>query len=353
MRCCSAGRQGTAIYFIETGRLHLERRTFDGRSLIVGTTPAGEFFVEAALFADIFHCDAVATEPSRIRVYPKAAVLNALRTDSASAMSFLALMAHQVIELRQHIELMKVRSAKDRVMLYLDLHAGPDGQTVNLRGQLQDIANELGLTREALYRTLASRAGAIERNSERILLRGRWPINFSIITWLFRLRSGSLDGKLSASGCRDSRTRWSQRYRRRVLPSLRKTQPFDADHPCDFPINKNVRFRQRDCDPVELAEAHFPSLPDAFPTNHHFCAERAYESCVRLIAPTVIHGADVTSHDRRNEGLARGVHAIAVGPLLGRSCSSALPAGRLAPSSKADMVATARVLGRSMGSPDN
>jgi CRP/FNR family transcriptional regulator, dissimilatory nitrate respiration regulator len=79
-------RQGdrvTAIYFIETGRLHLERRTFDGR--IVGTTPAGEFFVEAALFADIFHCDAVVTEPSRIRVYPKAAVLNALRTDSASA----------------------------------------------------------------------------------------------------------------------------------------------------------------------------------------------------------------------------------------------------------------------------
>jgi CRP-like cAMP-binding protein len=85
-------RQGdkvTAIYFIETGRLRLERRTFDGRSLIVGTTPAGEFFVEGALFADIFHCDAVATEPSRVRIYPKVTVLNALRTDSASAMSFL------------------------------------------------------------------------------------------------------------------------------------------------------------------------------------------------------------------------------------------------------------------------
>ena len=37
----------------------------------------------------------------------------------------------------------------------------------------QDIANELGLTREVLYRTLASLelAGAIERNSERILLK--------------------------------------------------------------------------------------------------------------------------------------------------------------------------------------
>src|SRR5229473_7773417 len=91
-------RQGdkvTAIYFVETGRLRLERRTFDGRVLVLGTTPAGEFFVEAALFSDIYHCDAVATEASQVCVYPKVAVLNVLRTDSASAMSFLSLMAHQ------------------------------------------------------------------------------------------------------------------------------------------------------------------------------------------------------------------------------------------------------------------
>src|SRR5213595_3352159 len=116
-------RQGDkvqAIYFIEEGRLRLDRRTFDGRSLVVGTNSAGEFFVEAALFADIFHCDAVATEPSRVRIYPKTAVLNALRSDPASAMSFLKLVAHQIIDLRQRLEIMKVRSAKERVMLYLD-----------------------------------------------------------------------------------------------------------------------------------------------------------------------------------------------------------------------------------------
>jgi CRP/FNR family transcriptional regulator, dissimilatory nitrate respiration regulator len=169
-------RQGdtvTAIYFIETGCLRLERRTFDGRTLILGTTPANEFFVEAALFSDVFHCDAVATEPSRVRVYPKAAVLNALRTDPASGLAFLALVARQVIELRQRIELIKVRSAKERVMLYLDFNVGPDGRTVNLPGQLQDVASELGLTREALYRTLASleRTGAIERAAHRIVLK--------------------------------------------------------------------------------------------------------------------------------------------------------------------------------------
>jgi CRP-like cAMP-binding protein len=167
------GEKVTAIYFIEAGRLRLDRRTIDGRLLVLGTTPAGEFFVEAALFADIFHCDAVATEPSRVRVYPKAAVLNAIRTDPPSALAFLKLMAHQVIELRQRLEVMKVRSAKERVMLYFDLNAGHDGRAVNLRGQLQDIASELGLTREAFYRTLASleRAGAIERVGNRIVIK--------------------------------------------------------------------------------------------------------------------------------------------------------------------------------------
>ena len=167
------GEKVTAIYFVEAGRLRLERQTFDGRSLVVGTTLSGKFFVEAALFADIFHCDALATEPSQVCIYPKAAVLAALHADPANAMSFLSLVAHQVIELRHRIEIMKVRSAKERVMLYLALNAGPDGRTVDLRSQLQDIASELGMTREVLYRTLASleQAGAIERAGARILLK--------------------------------------------------------------------------------------------------------------------------------------------------------------------------------------
>lgn len=89
------GDEVTAIYFIEAGRLRLERRTFDGRLLALGSASAGEFFVEAALFAETYHCDAVAIEPSRVCIYPKAAVMDVLRTDSASAMSFLALMARQ------------------------------------------------------------------------------------------------------------------------------------------------------------------------------------------------------------------------------------------------------------------
>jgi CRP-like cAMP-binding protein len=139
---------------------------------VFGASSGGEFFVEAALFADIFHCDAVATEPSRVRIYPKTTVLNALKTDPSAALAFVKLMADQVIAGRQRLELMKIRSAKERVVLYLDLHAGPQG-VLMLKSELQDIASELGLSREAFYRTLASleHAGTIERSGARIALK--------------------------------------------------------------------------------------------------------------------------------------------------------------------------------------
>lgn len=168
-------RQGDrvqAIYFVEQGRLRLDRRTFDGRTLVFGTSSAGEFFVEAALFAEIFHCDGLATEPSRVRVYPKAAVLDSLNTNPSSAVPFLKLLARQLIDARQRLELMKIRSAKERLLLYLDLHTATDG-VLALKGDLQDLASELGLTREAFYRTVADleRAGAVERSGARIVLR--------------------------------------------------------------------------------------------------------------------------------------------------------------------------------------
>ena len=56
------GEKVAAIYFVEAGRLRLERRTYDGRLLVLGAASAGKFFVEAALFAERYHCDAVATE---------------------------------------------------------------------------------------------------------------------------------------------------------------------------------------------------------------------------------------------------------------------------------------------------
>jgi CRP-like cAMP-binding protein len=169
-------RQGDAthgVFRVARGRLRLERRTFDGRLVVLHTARAGELFAEASLFADTYHCDAVAVTDAVVEVYGKAALLAALGS-SACAGGLVATMARQLHEARGRLELRNVRSARERVLLWLDLRADAE-RSVAVEGELQDVAAELGLTREAFYRTVAAleRDGLIARPAGRIVLRPR------------------------------------------------------------------------------------------------------------------------------------------------------------------------------------
>lgn len=167
------GDRATAIYKVESGRLRLIRRTVDDHLVILYTARRGEFFAEASLFAEAYHCDAVAAAPSRIRVYPKTVVLDALRTDPTLAEAFMERLARQLQELRTRMELRNIRSARDRVLQYLRLRAGIHGRSILIEGHLQDIAAEIGITREALYRALAAleAQGHLIRTETAILLK--------------------------------------------------------------------------------------------------------------------------------------------------------------------------------------
>ncbi len=143
-----------------------------GRRIILYNAGAGDSLAEAALFSKHYHCDAVATAVSTVRVYPKPALLAALRHDPLVAERFMAVLANQVQSLRARLEQRNVRSARERVLQYLVLAAGPDGRTVPIEGTLKHLAEELGLTHEALYRTLAAleAAGLIRRSRGSLVL---------------------------------------------------------------------------------------------------------------------------------------------------------------------------------------
>ena len=79
--------------------------------------------------------------------------MDALRTDPSLAEAFMARLARQLQELRARMELRNIRSARDRVLQYLRLRAGVHARSIAIEGQFQDIAAEIGMTREALYRT--------------------------------------------------------------------------------------------------------------------------------------------------------------------------------------------------------
>jgi len=170
------GDKAAGLCEIVRGRVRLVRVDRAGREIVLHVAGPGETIAEASLFAVAYHCDAIASTDAVVRVYPKAAVLAAFEQDRGAAQAFTATLARQVMGLRARIEQRNIRSARERVNHYLVLNAGADGRTVKLSGSLKDLAGELGLTHEALYRTLAAleRAGEIRRDGRKIrLLRHR------------------------------------------------------------------------------------------------------------------------------------------------------------------------------------
>ncbi|HEX4079367.1 MAG TPA: Crp/Fnr family transcriptional regulator [Rhizomicrobium sp.] len=167
------GQPTVAIYEVKRGSVQLRRHTIDGRTVVVYTAKAGGLIAEAALFAPRYHCSAVATVASTVRGYPKAAVLSALRRDPKKMESFLANFARQIQGLRFQLEIRNTRSAEARLLQYLELRADPSSRCIMLNGPLQDIATEVGLTREALYRAVASLVarGVLRRGPEMLQLR--------------------------------------------------------------------------------------------------------------------------------------------------------------------------------------
>jgi CRP-like cAMP-binding protein len=166
------GDRALAIYAVESGRLRLVRHTVDDRLAVLHTARAGELFAEAALFASTYHCDAVAAAPAAVRIYPKRDLLAAFRADAVLAERFMAQLARQIHGLRARLEERNIRSARERVLHHLALAADRATRRVALDGTLVDLAAELGLSHEALYRTLAAleREGSIVRSREAITL---------------------------------------------------------------------------------------------------------------------------------------------------------------------------------------
>ena len=167
------GAPAAAIFSVESGRVRLIRRTIDDHLVVLHTARAGELLAEAALFAGAYHCEAIADIPTRVRRYSKRQVLGVLRCNADFSQAFMARLALQVQGLRLKLELRNIRSARQRVLHHLLLTAGPDGRNVAIDVPLQDMAADLGLTREAFYRTLAAleAAGTIARTDRAIILR--------------------------------------------------------------------------------------------------------------------------------------------------------------------------------------
>jgi CRP-like cAMP-binding protein len=165
------GERVTGLYEVVEGRFRLVRLTQDGSEIILHTATAGETIAEASLFSDKYHCDAIALTDAVVRLYPKTVMLAEIQRSPAAAKKYMGMLARQVMDLRTRLEQRNIRSARERVWHYLAINVEEDGRTVRLRGTVKELAAELGLTHEVVYRVLSDLAAndEIERPEGRVI----------------------------------------------------------------------------------------------------------------------------------------------------------------------------------------
>lgn len=158
------------IFFVVRGRIKLVRDTVEGNSVILHVAVSGSSFAEAALFSDRYHCTAVADIPTEVLLYPKSEVLKSLRGKPDETEGLVEIMAKQIQNLRSTLELRNIRSADERIFQYLLLQVDGKSNELNIETTYKDLAYELGLAHETLYRALGSleKKGKIERDGRRI-----------------------------------------------------------------------------------------------------------------------------------------------------------------------------------------
>lgn len=162
------------LYFVQAGELKAIRPQLDGSQAVMLRGRAGEFFAESALATTRYVCHAEAVCPSRVLAFPADAFRAALAEDGELALTFALAMAAHARRQCSRQERLRLKRARERVLHLLTCEADNAGRLV-WRAPLAEMAEELALEPETLYRTLGEleQEGIIER--ERRVIRLRQP----------------------------------------------------------------------------------------------------------------------------------------------------------------------------------
>lgn len=140
------------MFFVISGEVTLERTGLQGGAVVLQRTRTG-FVSEASLKATRYHCDAVAIAETNVIKLPVREMRSALDQDPTFASRWIGMLNSEVMRLRLHCERLSMKSVKDR-LLHLIQSEGKDGH-YSVPSGLKTLAGELGVSHEALYRTIA------------------------------------------------------------------------------------------------------------------------------------------------------------------------------------------------------
>ncbi|MFQ3787132.1 Crp/Fnr family transcriptional regulator [Halomonas sp. A29] len=167
-----AGETVASVYVIVSGQVRLMRVNHVGAEVTVHRAGPACWLAEASLFAERYHCDAIADSEACLLSFPKAAVVEGMQRRPELATGLLADLARRLHEARLRIEILNMPTAQERLLAYFRAHAGGEGAELTLPGSWKALASEIGLTHESVYRALAQlqREGRIRREGRQVWL---------------------------------------------------------------------------------------------------------------------------------------------------------------------------------------
>jgi len=166
-RLFTQGKKPDRMVYVASGEVVLQRLGIQGENVVLQRARQG-FVAEASLQSSNYHCDGVVTVSGDLVAIPIEPLRQSLLADPAFAMRWMGMLNQELKRLRAQCERLSLKGVRDR-LLHLIETEGQCGR-LPLDAGLKSMASELGVTHEALYRTVAAleKQGSLRREGGQI-----------------------------------------------------------------------------------------------------------------------------------------------------------------------------------------
>ncbi len=147
-----AGDRVRLMYLVTEGEIDLVRYSKDGIKMILARVQPGSVLAEASAYSSHYHCASLANSPSLLRSLPVSEFRERIHGFPDAAQIWAARLARELQNARMQSEIRSLKTVAERLDAWLG-----DNNVLPPKGQMQDLAHFLGVSREALYRELAQR----------------------------------------------------------------------------------------------------------------------------------------------------------------------------------------------------
>lgn len=164
------GEIPTSLYYVINAEVVLERVGVQGQTVVLQRVRRG-FVAEASMQSGRYHCSGRTTLAGQAIRLPMSPLKEALQESPAFAVRWIGMLNQEVRRLRAQTERLSLKGVDHR-LLHLIETEGTQG-ALDIGSGLKSLAAQLGVTHEALYRTVArlEQAGTIARYNGSLLLK--------------------------------------------------------------------------------------------------------------------------------------------------------------------------------------